>query len=367
MFLKTKAGAGLFGWLLFATAPSAAQVVRAVPEAPSCRGCRIELEPVITLTDTEPHWFGRMFSATSDSRGRLHGSDWGVDPGVVHVLGADGAWLASYGRQGRGPGEGIGVTAPFFGPGDTAFVYDLRLSRFTIWSPRFELVRSFRVSGQVIDAVVQRAEAMTLSARLAEAPGLPLHVIDTRDGSIIRSFGPRQPPDAPPQRASRRLAASRMSGSFWAARLTEYVIERWDTSGRLLLQLKRTVSWFPPNVEPRGDGPPSPAITAIWEDERGPIWVMIVVADQNWQRNHDRLRRMQTGPEVLIQPADQHGLGDTVLEVIDPATGALLASRRLDPAFFSRAGGLLFRYTEGVHGTPSYELFRPRLTGYEPH
>ncbi|CAN5855301.1 hypothetical protein BH23GEM9_BH23GEM9_18570 [soil metagenome] len=150
--------------------------------------------------------------------------------------------------------------------------------------------------------------------------------------------------------------------SFWAAHTTRYIVERWGLAGHKILELHRNVSWFQPHDGRDANTPaPRPRISALWEDRSGLLWILIVVADRHYQRNHAVLPT-SSGGMTAVSPAAQHTLHDTILEVVDPRTGVLLASHRYDPSLFPvTGGGVLYIYREDEFGRPRYEFFKPLL------
>jgi hypothetical protein len=130
--------------------------------------------------------------------------------------------------------------------------------------------------------------------------------------------------------------------------------------------LDRKASWFEPWVAP--DGPigsaaPLPRLTSIACDELGRIWVSVLVPDANW-RNSLRPSKGENG-EPRWTVGDGNRYFDTVIELIDPARGAVLASQRFDrtfPAFFSP--GFLWSVSEAPSGEHIFEIWRVRMTDH---
>jgi hypothetical protein len=88
-------------------------------------------------------------------------------------------------------------------------------------------------------------------------------------------------------------------------------------------------SWFVESTDyPRDERTrPKPVLQALWERD-GRIWVLIRDADANWKPGAD--------PERSWSPTRDDAIYDWVLEVVEPATGTVLASRRFGSGMVGR-------------------------------
>ena len=101
----------------------------------------------------------------------------------------------------------------------------------------------------------------------------------------------------------------------------------------LLRTFDRRVSWFPHrDVELYGDGQyrsgdvdPTPFVIGVWEDEDGLVWVASAVATEDLA---DAQRLAQAAPDDP-RLDESRTFYDTRVEVIDPATGTVLADHVL--------------------------------------
>jgi hypothetical protein len=325
----------------------------------------VELERLFVLRDSEPFWMTGSLSLSRDSRGRYHATSVRIVPGVMQLLDSTGRRIGKYGNgEGRGPGEGSWLIAPWsFGPGDTAYVYDSVLRRFNVWSPDLKFMRSFIPPGAPISALTVGYDRMIIAADVPsrEHAGWPLHIIRNDNGAIVRSFGAEQPAyrsDAP--YLNRRLLAFSGPNRIWSGRVTEYTIEEWDLDGRLLRTLRRDASWFRPH-DGRGRGP-KPFVQSLWTDQDGLLWVMLMIPDPNYEQNYSKLRDPGDGMGPYIQPADNHGLMDVMIEVIDPTAGRVVAARQFPDYMKSHGNGAPIQvYREDAEGNPQFEVYRARL------
>jgi hypothetical protein len=67
----------------------------------------------------------------------------------------------------------------------------------------------------------------------------------------------------------------------------------------------------------------------IVEDSLGRVWIVAATADPKWASALEEMRRSDGRPAQRV--ADYHRYYDTVLQVIDPRSGSLIASQRFDP------------------------------------
>jgi len=129
--------------------------VSAGPAAVPCPECRIVVDTLLHLDGAAHPWLAQRMFISMDSRGRHHLTSHGISRGEIAVVDRSGRRVATYGRAGEGPGEGRLLTSPYFGPGDTAFVYDTQLRRFAVWTPELEFSRTFSVAAGVTDVLVR--------------------------------------------------------------------------------------------------------------------------------------------------------------------------------------------------------------------
>ena len=141
----------------------------------------------------------------------------------------------------------------------------------------------------------------------------------------------------------------------WVGPLGEYRLESWDTTGVHLQTLIRSPSWFQPwdrrsARQPFGEKP-NPILLSVHEDARGKLWAISRVPDRNWKPGFE-------------EPAYEH-IYDTVLEVIDPVSGDLLASQRFEGErhlfLYFIADGLFTSFSVNDVGLEQVHVWRFRL------
>jgi hypothetical protein len=354
-------GAAGFALLLALVCPNVCQdlraqpVVRTVDARASCQECRIDVRRGPLLGDIDDaELLGDLVSAVvlaEDGRILVAGAS-GLD--AVLVYGADGRFLQRIGRRGQGPGELQHVTGVKSWPGDS--ILALQIGRATWFdaggnpartSPTSNLRANHALS---IDAAGRIVYSSII--RTPELAGLQYHLFDG-DFEHVRSFGtvpPEIQADCSRCTTHTTFWSAARPGAFWVLPPNRYEIGLWHESGRELERLPVRSSWFeawhrdPPRSGPVVDGvirldaqaarpttPPDPRLTSIGEDASGLLWVTAFVPSADWTPP-------PPGP-AFVSPQDTAHLRalrehtrrsfDTIIEVIDPAEGRLLASTRL--------------------------------------
>jgi hypothetical protein len=195
--------------------------------------------------------------------------------------------------------------------------------------------------------------------------GLPYQHLSADASQHLRSFGAEPQTIRPGSlgRFRRTLAPTR-PGGFWAAHGQRYLLERWDRELRAPVQvIERDVPWFEPYEEYEGsvlEVRPRPFVRAIQEDEDRRIWVVISVAAENWEPMPPA---QGADGRAVISDAQMNRLRDTLIEVVDPDAGVVLAAYRVDELLAQNfAGpGIVYFYAEDDVGHPWYRIYRLRL------
>lgn len=265
-----------------------------------------------------------------DSRGRLFYQSVYV-PGLIQVFNREGEHIHTFGREGEGPGEFRDWAALFVSPGDSLYTFDSSLYRLSVFSPDFEFVRSARIDPPLRPRggffQVDGSLLITAIGRGPETFGRPYHVVDP-DGRVRRSFGEKEGVIAGnvDYDLARRIGPS-ADGGFWASYdYYQYTVERWGPENELVERFERHPEWAPKAGDPRGgprdaNGPaPSSAVVNFQVDDAGLLWMLIWVAEEGWREAFENSEE---------RPAS-HDYRDTIIEVLDPARGRVVARHRID-------------------------------------
>jgi len=330
-------------------APAAAQRTTKVIADPDCSNCTIELTRSFTIGGIDDSsQLAQPNGAALNSKGELLLSHIAA-PNQVFVYDNAGRFLRAIGRAGNGPGEFRLVRSLRIGRGDTLYVFDNGVPRISVFDNTHTFVRAIPALLNSNDFIRLQSGEFVMNAirRTPKEVGYPLHMVDS--SGITRSFG-TQKPEFRRDLASllnRRLAVG-SDGALWAAHETAYQIEMLDSSGRVTQRFVRDVDWFEPHASsPRieADKPPAPRIHDFRVDENGFLWVLIRVADPKWKDALKPQGRLQGRTYLGYTTPDAYF--DSIVEVIDPRTGKLVASGRSPEAILFLLGhGAALSYRE---------------------
>ena len=248
---------------------------------------------------------------------------------MVSPDGTEADWV---GRGGEGPGE-YSFVRFVRAEGRHLHVFDQVNARRTILDEQWEVVHSNPMFVQLqFDGVILGDSAYVVNgiAATPEQIGYVLHLFDA-EGRAIRSFdelpGPYGVPDAPAVPIVRWLVEGGEEG-VWSAHRQEYRIDLWDPwLGVRTQTLVRMADWFPPRSAEVSFGPDTPGNPVLFDvavDANGWLWVAIAVASDQWSRCF-------TTPPGSGEAEYVEGcvLFDTLIEVLDPVVGCVLASTRI--------------------------------------
>lgn len=356
------------------TTVAAGQKRLEIRSTPACGTCRIELTKAAVLgADERELTFDtrRPLAIAADSRGRIIAGP--IETRGFAVFDSTGRLLRRVGREGSGPGEYRRIWNIVVGPGDSVFVGEVTERRLTVYSPSLEVART-RTFPLMHDDIVALPDGRMILATVDDSPlraGLPLHLM-TPEGAHGKSFGVDNPTYDEWSRSHfwRRLAMA-AGGGFWTAPLVRYELELWTDRLERAVTLVRSAPWFPPLATPYPSGRqsdevrPVPEIRDLVQDREGLLWVIIAVADENWRQTRPAAGApVERGLLSLAQRAPNY---DTIVEVIDPRNGQLLASIRRPESFFGvRGAPLLYTVRENQAGAESLEIWRLSLHRSQP-
>ena len=353
---------------LLAPVASVAQEVVAVQDPPTCQGCEITFEHVVTLGDREGP--GRVMppNATAiDSKGNFylgHG-DGSSRVRQVWVFSPEGEFLRTFGREGEGPGEYENIALMEMLQGDTLEIYDQRLRRRTILAPDLTVlstsaykVGTFWRSVRLPDGRLAVNEHLQTPERI----GYPFQLID-QSGEIVRSFGMVKPEyrEGESDKYRRLVTRGPDGGSVWTLGSGDYLMELWDTTGVRLKALQRDAEWFERRLVGRPvtvDGPtPLALLRYVRSDSKGRLWISGLVAKNDW-------RDLATAdPDFASSALGFMELFEPIIEVVDPETGELLASEVFPDLSLGGFLGedMIITYKEDAMGYPLLDIWRIRL------
>jgi hypothetical protein len=330
------------------------QTVTIIDSVITCQECEIRLLPIATIGESNEHdsLIVKESHFAMDSHGRFYVAPTGR-AGQVIIFDRNANLVDVLGVRGDGIGSFEQISRLVVGPGDTVHIFDPGNMQFTVLSPEHEVVRVAPLIGSPYDVIVYANghavfQTLVWSAELA---GLPNHLVNER-GQVLLSFGASTGNfDGRDVMARFRAIAKADSGQVWSAYHNRYDVELWDPEGQIMSRLVRRPSWFIPwhQYEPL-----RPTLRSIRQDEQGLLWVLITVPDSTAVR---RVRDHDTITPVSAWD-DQW---DTVIEVINPRTGALIASTRLPTLVTRFVGDVVYSHRQKGDGTLVLDIWRAHL------
>lgn len=347
-------------WVLGAAAPSLlAQDVIRIDGDPSCSRCTITALQVAVLGDEQDGIVGPNFVIARDDQGRYLVAI-PQNPSRIQVFDSTGTHLATVGRRGQGPGEYSRVSRLAIIDG-RIHVFDSPARRRTVLDSTFAVLRTSPIPGQPLSLAAFPRDTLVVntSIRTQDLLGFTLHVL-APDGRVVRSMGFSEGVRFDFRTSDFRQIAGASDREFWAAHTTEYILEKWNLAGQRLGVIQVEADWLPGyvgnccTVDP--DEPPEPALRSLRVDERGRLWVLGTVHDAQW---HEAVVE-RAGGAYWVDDWDR--FFDSIVDVIDPGSGELIARQRFDEYFTKWAGpGLVASnmLVEGVY--PRIRVTRLRL------
>lgn len=338
------------------------QVVQIWGQADACGDC-LELTHTLSVGETDGPGFLEVTQHISLDRA---GQVWVGLSDNIKVFGPDGRFVRELGRKGEGPGEFRGITEVATDPDGRIHVFDWPNRRNTIFSPDGEILNEWRIPGRVPEAVFL-GDGQIVANIVSTNPdmvGLPVHILEPVGGAVLRSLGAEEGEHFNTRErwpGYRNLALGK-DGVVWTASRTRYRLRAWDlSSGEKTRVLERTADWFQPNPaeNPPAEEQPLPAVESIGFDSDGHLLVLTAVAALDWK---DHMVPKQVAGRIIDQPDSMDGIYDTIIEVVDPESGQLLASQRFPDLIWGCQGGILFGLSEDDMGVPRVEFWQLKVS-----
>lgn len=353
---------GCLATLLLLSAGSAASQQKGIDQqitsVPSCPRCKIELDSVATLATPDSVDVGASYVVAVDSRGRFH---WLAQDGSrVALFDRSGHFLRAYGRRGRGPGEFSTAAELVVGPADSVFVLDRDLRQVTIFNADLSYAGRVPLDGFGLTFALLSSGDFVVNAiaNSRSTFGLPLQVVPRRAGAP-HWFGSR-PSDIGPSRteSSQRAIAAGHRGAIWSIVPLTYQIEEWTSGGSKTRSFQRLAEPFNNTRRSQSSQQPKAWVASVNQDKTGSLWTVmtIVTRPPTTARSGRRATERSEFGMPDLTPYD------SVIEVIDPATGRLVAAKRFERRSFGLRGDHLVELREREDGSAAAVVFRYRVT-----
>lgn len=297
----------------------------------TCRDC-VRTTPILTLGDTAASALGPTALESAHSVA-LDGSRsyWVAQANSFRVFDQAGRFVSEVGREGAGPGEFASRPGPAFSDHvGNVHVVDNSNGRESVYNPARELIGEYQLVAFVRTAAAlpdSGLRVVNANLRTGEYVGIPLHIV--RGNAVVASFGLPEGEQVIRDLDLRRRLNADESGQILSAELYNYVVEWWDSRGRRVKALQG------PSIN---DGPvpsgywtvdfgPPAKILDLRVDADDRLWIMRAAASPSWR---SKLEEEVILPNGLVVPSlrnrDPNTVYDTHIEVLDTATGHLLAT-----------------------------------------
>lgn len=342
-----------------AAMPSPTLAQSLIPIGAGPGACAVELREILRLgAPGDPGTIGSRPEITRTAAGRFVVASV-ENRGQLLVFDSNGAFLEAFGRNGDAPGEYRvpGRVRP--GSDGDLRILDLVNRRITHLSADGGLLETTDVrSLHGLDFVTLAAgerHAVSGFGQIDDALSATTHVIDG-DGVRRTSLG-AVPVASWVVNFFRAPVAVDGQGSVWTTRAGEYGFEAWDPEGgsEPVMRLVGDPPWFDPGP-PRPGAPvtaPAPSIVISLRVDGGVLWAGTWVADE------DR----EAGAGGSPSPLELDRVLDTILDVIDPANGRIIARSRRDEALRGTGDDQLLFGVREEGGIARAVIFEPALAG----
>ncbi len=343
---------------------STAQPATVIPDEVSCAACRITTATPLTLRVPVEHALASVPQLVrADSKARI----WMLDRASVLVFDSTGRFLTAIGREGRGPNEYQGPAEVLVLPGDSVLLIDPQNARASVISPQLEYVRSISFPfafGR--GAVLRWPDSVLFSGRASganlRAPSAPLHLASFRDpmARIIASYSPHGTATRPGYSSFIIQHISRdPRGRIITVEYLAYDISVWSQLGAERRDVQRRPTWFaqPTSVGMGPKEPPPPGIKGIATEGENLLWVATSVPAATWASAWKDASAI--GGEIRTSSIALERLYDTMLEILDPVAGSVVARLKLNGFIIGLLpGGRLVKYDVDMIGEPRVSIIQ---------
>jgi hypothetical protein len=274
----------------------------------------------------------------------------------------NGRLVRELGRAGQGPGEFGRISRLTVGPGDTIHIFEL--NRHSVLAPGlagFVSVDQLPVPPRYVAFLADGRMIVQNMVVNQQGIGEPMHLIGPR-GEIEHSFGGMGPWRPTEIYQSLRAIAPASGNRVWAARNPEYRIELWDPNGtRPILTLVRDADWFRPwsesDLHDSLQTLQRPHLTSVSEGPDGLLWTIIARPDPAWKPPERR-------GEIPVRDLDTDAMFNTIIEVLDPESGRLIASAEHQKSVsnFMGASGMVYTKREDLEGNTLIDVWRMEVS-----
>ncbi|MGH7459589.1 MAG: hypothetical protein ACREMA_01000 [Longimicrobiales bacterium] len=262
-----------------------------------------------------------------------------------------GAFLQLYDRRGNGPGELPGpLRLLAIGPGDTIGVVAGR--RIVQFAPNLANAKSRTLDFAINEFLPLGGGMLVISSPIQGEKGLThaIHIVDA-GGEIAQSADTIAAGMKVGLLEGNRVLGAARDGGFWTIRVNSSRVERYTFEGKLVRSFTITRRWFTPWDQNPGlsfQVKPVPKNSGIQELPGGRLVVTTLVADANWKPQAVSVVRPGFIPDGIV---------DTIIDIVDPIRGIVLATSRFDQSIRLASGVPGYAYS--AKEVPSGDIVIP--------
>jgi hypothetical protein len=322
-----------------------------VNDRPVC-SCTIRMDSVATLGSLDdPAGFDLKVEVTIDKSGRFYVASTSFDG--VFEYDRNGEFTRRIGKRGAGPGEFTGNLFVAIDQFDSLHVVEGRSGRHSVFGPDRRFSRVTPASTRIFGASLERDGSLFTVSPHAEASNGRLTVLArySHTGQRIAAFDVLE--TQAPLNGPVRYVTIAPNGEHWSIEASSYTFKHWSPGGRVIAEYRARRSWLTEGpavrVNPATDRPPAQAL-GITFDDTGNTVVFWAVPDANWK------------PSPPAKKIDVAKIYDTVIEVIRPNDGALIAQARVDNITIPFGLGLVYEMLETLEGDRRMRIGRISVT-----
>jgi hypothetical protein len=342
----------------------------AIGDSVSCASCTIELKTITSIGGTADSLRpdAEFVRGLRDGQGRYWIGP--MQDRTIQIYDHEGRYLRSLARLGRGPGE-LGFPSNLaLGRGDTVAVLDNQ-NGIILFTPALAFGKTVvnRSPMRHPSGFVQTPDGQMLLSGGGRPDLQPLVIVDST-GDAVNQFGLDSGKVRSPSLFQVRIFPG-SHGTVWLPYNLLYRFDGWSSKGDRMYTIRRDAQWFPSftdaelqkQMESGATNGPLPELMGGFQDSSGLLWSVVRVADARWKEVWDEnvARHQDAG---MIQDEDRIRYFDTVIEVMDPAKGELVATHRVDAVLRPIAGGpFLFSIRYDAGSRPSIDVWEFQLKG----
>jgi len=319
----------------------------------SCPECRIRVTKVTTLGNGSDDGLVCQYwtRVAADSRGRLYVAP-SCTAGEIDLYSAAGNLIRSIGRIGQGPAEFAYLQQVYTGPDDYLYVFDTS-HQMKVLAPDYQehsrSIHSMKPPAAFAAGTVAEGAVVATEHRAADGTAYPLHRV-APDGTVAASFGTgRRASEDSRWQDLWQMVTPAGNGLVWTSKSQpdDYIVELWNpATASLEMEIRRDVDWY---------GQPETAgalVQGLHRDEQGLLWSLLAMSSREWEWG-DPART----PEEINR--DRF----SILEVLDPEGGRLVAQHRVGTVFERFIGHqMMYSFRSLPDGNNVIDVWRFELT-----